>query len=97
MKIMHVLFLVPKKKCLKQLFYTAQTAMENPIFIKALLYLRAIVLKPRKKNSGMEREKFRFGAEEADEHSIFDLQFITDTKLYRYGVKVDDHRIMSYN
>ena len=41
----------------------------------------------------MEREKFRFGAE-ADEPSVFDLQFIGDNKLYRYGVKVDDHRII---
>jgi len=83
-----------KEKVLKTaVLYGANGAGKSNLF-KALLYLRAIVLKPRKKNSGMEREKFRFGAEEADEHSIFDLQFITDTKLYRYGVKVDDHRII---
>lgn len=82
-----------KEKVLKTaVLYGANGAGKSNLF-KALRYLKTIVLKSRKKNSGMEREKFRFGAE-ADEPSVFDLQFIADSKLYRYGVKVDDHRII---
>lgn len=82
-----------KEKVLKTaVLYGANGAGKSNLF-KALRYLKTIALKPRKKNSGIEREKFRFGAE-ADEPSVFDLQFIADSKLYRYGVKVDDHRII---
>lgn len=82
-----------KEKVLKTaVLYGANGAGKSNLF-KALRYLQSIVLKPRKKNSGMEREKFLFGAE-SDEPSVFDLQFIADSKLYRYGVKVDDHRII---
>ena len=82
-----------KEKVLKTaVLYGANGAGKSNLF-KALRYLKTIALKPRKRNSGMEREKFRFGAV-ADEPSVFDLQFIADSKLYRYGVKVDDHRII---
>ena len=82
-----------KEKVLKTaVLYGANGAGKSNLF-KALQYLKTIVLKPRKKSSGMEREKFRFGLE-ADEPSVFDLQFIADNKLYRYGVKIDDHKII---
>jgi len=82
-----------KDKVLKTaVLYGANGAGKSNLF-KALRYLQTIVLKPRKKNSGMEREKFLFSAE-ADEPSVFDLQFIADNKMYRYGVKIDDHRII---
>ncbi len=82
-----------KEKVLKTaVLYGANGSGKSNLF-KALRYLQTIALKPRKKNSGMEREKFLFGAE-AGEPSVFDLQFIADSKLYRYGVKVDDHKII---
>lgn len=82
-----------KEKVLKTaVLYGANGAGKSNLF-KALRYLETIALKPRKKNSGMEREKFRFGAE-VDKLSVFDLQFIAGNKMYRYGVKVDDHRIV---
>ncbi|WP_150048283.1 AAA family ATPase [Methylomonas rhizoryzae] len=82
-----------KEKVLKTaVLYGANGAGKSNLF-NALRYLRTIALKPRKKNSGMEREKFRFGAE-ADEPSVFDLQFIVDSKLYRYGAKIDDYKII---
>jgi AAA15 family ATPase/GTPase len=82
-----------KEKVLKTaVLYGANGAGKSNLF-KALRYLKNIALKPRKKNSGMEREKFLFSAE-ADEPSLFDLQFIAANKMYRYGVKVDDHRII---
>lgn len=83
-----------KEKVLKTaVLYGANGAGKSNLF-KALRYLKTIVLKPRKKNSSLERETFRFGTDGADEHSVFDLQFIADNKLYRYGVKVDDHKII---
>lgn len=82
-----------KEKVLKTaILYGANGAGKSNLF-KALRYLKTIALKPRKKNSGMEREKFCFGAG-LDEPSVFDLQFIANNKLYRYGVKVDDHRVV---
>lgn len=71
--------------------YGANGAGKSNLF-KALGYLRSMVLRPRKKNSGTGREPFRFG-KELDQPSSFDLQFIVGQKLYRFGFKVDDHRI----
>lgn len=72
--------------------YGANGAGKSNLF-KALRFLKTIVLKPRIKNTGIEREKFRFGLA-TDEPTVFDLQFIVENKLYRYGVKVDDHKII---
>lgn len=68
--------------------YGANGAGKSNLF-KALFYLREMALEPRKKNSGTGREPFRF-SEEQTQPSTFDLQFIADEKLYRYGFKVDD-------
>ena len=82
-----------KEKVLKAaVLYGANGAGKSNLF-KALRYLKTIALETRKKNSGMEREKFLFGTN-ADDVSVFDLQFIADNKLYRYGVKVDDNKIL---
>jgi len=82
-----------KEKVLKTAVLYGANGAGKSNFFKALRYLKTIALKPRKKSSGMEREKFRFGVE-TDEPSVFDLQFIADSKLFRYGVKVDDHKII---
>jgi AAA15 family ATPase/GTPase len=82
-----------KEKVLKTAVLYGANGAGKSNFFKALHYLKTIALESRKKSSGMEREKFRFGAE-ADEPSVFDLQFIAENKLYRYGVKVDDHRVI---
>jgi hypothetical protein len=50
-------------------------------------------LQTRDRNSGTAREAFRFG-EAGEAPSSFDLQFIANNKLYRFGVKVDDRRIV---
>ena len=71
--------------------YGANGAGKSNLF-KALGYLRSMVLRPREKNSGTGREPFRFG-KEPDQPSSFDLQFVVGQKLYRFGFKVDDHRI----
>ena len=71
--------------------YGANGAGKSNLF-KALTYLRAMVLHPRKKNSGTGREAHRFGGQQ-DQPSSFDLRFVVGEKLYRFGFKVDDQRI----
>jgi len=71
--------------------YGANGAGKSNLF-KALRYLQEVALRARKRNGGTGREAFRFG-NCGQEPSCFDLQFIVDTKLYRFGFKVDDERI----
>jgi AAA15 family ATPase/GTPase len=59
---------------------------------KALRFMRDVALRPRKKGSGTGREAFRLG-ETLNEPSSFDLQFIVQDNLYRFGFKADDTRI----
>ncbi|MGO9256130.1 MAG: AAA family ATPase [Bryobacteraceae bacterium] len=72
--------------------YGANGAGKSNLF-KALRYMRSVVLEPRKKKKGTRREPFRLGGSQ-DEPSSFDLQFIAAGKLYRFGFKVDDRRII---
>jgi AAA15 family ATPase/GTPase len=57
-------------------------------FFKALFYLRSMALKGRGKGKGTGREPFRFKDQDTD--SSFDLQFIANDQLYRYGMIVND-------
>lgn len=82
----------PEKVLRTAVLYGANGAGKSNLF-KALTYLRTMALRARKKSSGTGRESFRF-AEEADKPTSFDLQFIAGEKLYRFGFKVDDHRIL---
>jgi AAA15 family ATPase/GTPase len=61
-------------------------------FYKAIRYIRSVALGQREKGRGTGREPFRL-AESAEDPSSFDLQFIANNKLYRYGFKADDLRI----
>lgn len=72
--------------------YGANGAGKSNLF-KALVFLRTMALRTRKKISNTGREAFRF-AEEADNPTTIDLQFIAGEKLYRFGFKVDDHRVL---
>ena len=72
--------------------YGANGAGKSNI-VKALQYLQTMALKTRDKSKGTGREAFRFGIVQA-EPSIFDLQFITAGKLYRYGIKADDDNVL---
>jgi uncharacterized protein len=71
--------------------YGANGAGKSNLF-KALAYLRNMVLRPRKKNSGTGREMHHFGGQQ-DQPSSFDLRFVVGDKLYRFGFKVDDQHI----
>ena len=72
--------------------YGANGAGKSNLF-KALRYLRSVALFTRNKGDGTGRQPFRFG-EAKNDPSRFDLQFIANEKLYRYGVEVDDERIV---
>jgi hypothetical protein len=71
--------------------YGANGAGKSNLF-KALRYLQSIALNPRARSGGTGREPFRLG-NGTDEPSSFDLQFIAENKLYRFGCTLDDHRI----
>ena len=72
--------------------YGANGAGKSNLF-KALSYLEMMALNPRKKDTGTGRETFRFSKEQ-DQPSSFDLRFVASGKLYRFGFKADDQRIM---
>ncbi|MGE0917727.1 AAA family ATPase [Trichlorobacter lovleyi] len=72
--------------------YGANGAGKSNLF-KALNFVRTMALNTRGKNSGTGRESFRFG-DEIEKPSIFDLCFLVNDKLYRFGFKIDDHRIV---
>lgn len=62
-------------------------------FFKALAYLRHMALLPRTKNNVTEIVPFRFAVKQS-EPSSFDLRFIVEGRLYRFGFKVDSQRIL---
>lgn len=71
--------------------YGANGAGKSNLF-KALRFLKNAVVMPRKKEGGTGRQAFRFGDSERAP-STFDLQFIANNKLYRFGLSVDDQRV----
>jgi AAA15 family ATPase/GTPase len=71
--------------------YGANGAGKSNLF-KALAYVKRMALESRAKGSGTGREAFRLGTSTEDPSS-FDLQFIADSKLYRFGFKADDNHI----
>ena len=62
-------------------------------FFKALSYLQDMVLEGREKGSGTGRTAFRF-REDPEAPSLLDLQFIVRDTLYRFGLVLDDERII---
>jgi uncharacterized protein len=72
--------------------YGANGAGKSNLF-KAMRYMRIMARGSAKRKNGTRREVFRFGQGETTPSS-FDLQFITNQKLYRFGFKVDDERVL---
>ena len=71
--------------------YGANGAGKSNLF-KAIRYLRTVALNLRENRIGTGREPFLF--DEFDKlPSSFDIQFITNESLYRFGVVLDDRRI----
>lgn len=71
--------------------YGANGAGKSNLF-RALLYVKRMALESRAKGSGTGREAFRLGTC-GEDPSSFDLQFIADSKLYRFGFRADDNHI----
>ena len=71
--------------------YGANGAGKSNLF-RALQYLRDVALGTRKKSSGTARHAFRLGTA-SETPSSFDLQFVADSNLYRFGFKVSDESI----
>lgn len=72
--------------------YGANGAGKSNLF-KALKYVQTVALRPRKRDAGTRREPFKFGDVGA-QPSSFSLQFIAEGRLYEFGFKVDDQRIL---
>ncbi|WP_162601178.1 ATP-binding protein [Occallatibacter savannae] len=71
--------------------YGANGSGKSNLF-KALRYVKEIALEARPKTRGTSRESFRLGTS-GEDLSSFDLQFIAQSKLYRFGIKVDDNSV----
>lgn len=71
--------------------YGANGAGKSNLF-KTIRFIRSIALGRTGKRRGTGREQFRL-AGNVEDPSSFDLQFIADNKLYRFGFKADDLRI----
>jgi AAA15 family ATPase/GTPase len=72
--------------------YGANGAGKSSLF-KALRFLRNRALDTRKKGAGTGRVAFAFG-DIGEGLSTFDLQFIAGGVLYRFGIKVNDSRVV---
>ena len=62
-------------------------------FFKALSYLQKMACDQRNKGAGTGRTSFRFRAE-AEAPTLLDLQFIAGNTLYRYGLTLNDDRVL---
>lgn len=81
-----------KEKVLRTaVLYGANGAGKSNLF-KALRYVKSVALKSRKKQESTGRQAFLF-AKSSDVPTSFDLQFVTEGKLYRFGFTVNDHQI----
>lgn len=72
--------------------YGANGAGKSNLF-NALRYLESMAINARSRKKGTGREVFRFD-EIQHMPSSFDLQFISSNKLFRFGFKVDDERVL---
>jgi uncharacterized protein len=72
--------------------YGANGSGKSNLF-RALQLLKTIATSTREKDAPLRREPFRFAGGHP-KPTILDLQFVLGTKLFRYGVKIDDSRVL---
>jgi uncharacterized protein len=72
--------------------YGANGAGKSNLF-RAFQYIEQLIFRPRGKKNGTGRVPFLFAGGDKDP-SLFDVQFVANEKLYRYGLVVDDVRIV---
>jgi len=63
-------------------------------FVRALRYLNRLAIGTRNKDAGTGRNTFLF-VEDSSKNSSLDIQFISDGKTYRYGMEIDDTKIVN--
>lgn len=61
-------------------------------FFKALEFVKDMALYGRKKGDGTRRNGFRFNPK--DDESSFDIQFVANETIFRYGFVLDDDQII---
>jgi AAA15 family ATPase/GTPase len=71
--------------------YGANGAGKSNLF-RALRFVKMVALRANKKSNGSRRERFDF-SDSGTGPSNFDLQFISNNKLYRFGFECDDAKI----
>ncbi len=71
--------------------YGANGAGKSNLF-RALKFAATVATEPQKKRASTGRESFRF-ASNNDEPSTFDLRFIANEHLYRFGFAIDDTKV----
>lgn len=72
--------------------YGANGAGKSNLF-RALRFLKTIATRTRPKDRGTGRVPFRLGNCDS-QPTRFDLQFVSNGKLYRFGCTVDEHAIL---
>lgn len=72
--------------------YGANGAGKSNLF-RALRLLRTLAISPRRKDSSIPRQAYRFSKDSALPTTL-DLQFVVAGQLYRFGVRVDDSQIL---
>ena len=82
----------PERVLRAGVIYGANGAGKSNLF-KAIRYLRALAIRSRPKNSPLGRTSFRL-ADDSQSDSTLDLQFIEDQHVYRYGVTIDDQKVI---
>jgi uncharacterized protein len=73
-------------------FYGANGAGKSNV-MKALQFLKELATSPRSSQKGTGRQPFRF-SDLGNQPTKFDLQFVSNGKLYRFGVSVDDEHVI---
>lgn len=73
--------------------YGANGAGKSNLF-HALSYLQSVVLNRRNQDQGTRRVSFRFLDSSREKPTELDIQFVAAGRLYRYGIQVDDQKIV---
>ena len=61
--------------------------------LKALNFFAGLAVKTRDRSSPMQREPFAFGGK-SERTTDFDIQFLAQDLVYRYGLKISDERVL---
>lgn len=72
--------------------YGANGAGKSNLF-RAVQFLRSLALRTRERDARLPRSPFRLG-DDSGGVTEFDIQFVANEKLYRYGCRIDDLHVL---